>query len=108
MATQGLVTVLKGGRVVMKIITGSDGMHAPKLASKLRSFGRVPALDEAYRFALSLGFGSSASLVVMNERSTFFFGDDELSPLYRETFDQPEFNPRWRQGTADHVEVVTL
>lgn len=108
MATQGLVTVVKDGRVVMKIITGSDGMHAPTLASVLKASRQVPQLEEAYKLALSLGFGSRGSLVVMNETQELFHGDDDLSSLYRETFGQPEFNPRWKQGTADHIEVVVL
>ena len=26
--------------------------------------------------------------------------------LYKETFNDPKFNPRWEQGTADYAEIL--
>lgn len=106
--TQGIVSVVKDGAVRLKIITGSDGMQAPKIAKAIREMGRVPTTDEAYNMAMRLGFGHKHSLVTMNETGERFDGHGELHPLYRSSFADPRFNPRWEQGTADYIEVVEL
>ncbi len=107
MATQGLITVRSGGQVVMKVVTGSDGYNAQILSDLIKA--RWPlSPEDAYQLALSAGFGSSASLVVLTEDSECHQCDDDLSPLYRDTFYQPRFNPRWRNGTADHIIVIDV
>lgn len=109
MATQGLVTVTKGGQVLMKFIAGSDGDAAVDLAAAIREWREPPSpLSNAYDIALAHGFGTKESLVVMNREDVEFRGDEDLDKRYRETFDQPRFNPRWDVGTADYVEVVEL
>lgn len=32
----------------------------------------------------------------------------ERMSLYKETFQDPKFNPRWANGTADYTEVVII
>jgi hypothetical protein len=108
MATQGLVTVRRKGKVALKIVAGCNGMQAAMLARKLRAKKEVPTLKEAYDLAVSTKFGSGECLVVINETGELYKGDEEVGPLYRETFDQPRFNPRWKQGTADHIILVDL
>jgi hypothetical protein len=109
MATQGLVTIVHQGNVVMKFVAGCDGMKASKLAKVLREMAAVPdTLKAAHDLALKLGFGCQNCLVVMNERRARCCGSDRLTRLYRKTFVQPKFNPRWEQGTADHVVVINL
>lgn len=106
--TQGLVTIMKDGKVRMKIVAGGDGDRAAQLAAPIRALGRVPTLDEAYTLAEQVGFGSPGSLVVINETRYKFHGDGRLSKLYRSTFNRPRFNPRWHYGTADHIKVIKL
>ena len=109
MATQGIVTIVRDEKVVMKFIAGCDGMSAGKLARALKKRGTVPKLSEAYNLSRELNFGSPKSLVVMGEkRSKFDRSIGRLPVLYRRTFSQPRFNPRWKDGTADHVKVVEL
>jgi hypothetical protein len=107
--TQGLVTIMQGRNVRMKIVTGCDGMKAKRLSNAIVKLGRVPTLVEAYNLALKLGFGSPSSLVVVGaNRSKFETGAQRLPPLYRKTFNRQGFNPRWKHGTADYIEVVRL
>lgn len=108
MATQGVVTIKHDDKVVMKFVAGCDGMKAPLLARRLRESGEVPSLEAAYDLATKVGFGSESCLVVMDETREVFRGDEDLGPLYRQTFDQAEFNPRWEYGTADYIIVVDL
>ncbi len=105
--TQGLVTVRHNGAVKLKIVAGSDGYNAKRVATAIRKLGRVPTLTEAWTIASQNSFGGSDDLVVMNERDVRTC-THPISRLYRKTFRQAEFNPRWKQGTADHIEVVDI
>lgn len=53
--------------------------------------------------ALENGCGCKECLVVMDSENIIFGGDERMDSLYRETFDDPSFNPRWKIGTADIV-----
>lgn len=107
MATQGLITVCSGNQVVMKIVAGSDGYNAQILSDFIKSRWPLSA-EDAYELALTAGFGSIQSLVVLTADNECHQCDDELPVLYRDTFDQPRFNPRWSQGTADYTIVINV
>lgn len=101
MATQGLVSVVRGGKVVLKVITGCDGYNAKQLASEIKVSPSLD-LDYVYSLALRMGFGGEASLVVMDAERVFYpYDDNEVPARYRETFDNPRFNPRWASGMID-------
>jgi hypothetical protein len=108
MGSQGLVTVTReDGTVLLKAVAGMDGYYAKKLASEVKA--RWPlTVDEVYEIALRFKFGTPRCLAVITEKETKFEGDYDLSELYQSTFDQPRFNPRWKHGTADHIEVVVV
>ena len=111
MSTQGLVTVKSGDKVLIKVVAGCDGMNARKLANRLKKAWPV-SIQEAYKMALETKFGDEACLVVITDSEAIFEGepyeDKELGFLYRETFQQPRFNPRWKLGTADHIVVIDV
>lgn len=108
MATQGVVSVLSGGRVLMKLVAGIDGDLAQEVATELEACWPL-TVDEAYDLALNIGFGFEYSLVVQTEEGIRHCdGDGRLKDRYYETFQDPRFNPRWRRGTADHVVVVEV
>ncbi|MFH1367239.1 MAG: hypothetical protein ABIH38_04640 [Patescibacteria group bacterium] len=107
MATQGLVTVVHAGKVVMKIVVGSNGMKAQTLAKRVKNAWPVSA-EKAYEIAVETGFGCQNCRVVITPTRTLFYGDGGLRPLYRKTFQQPCFNPRWKYGTADHIIVINV
>ena len=107
MATQGLVTVQLSGRVIMKVVAGCDGDQAQELAYRMQNFWPM-SIDEVHALALSVGFGNPECLVVITDNAVCYNGADEIGPLYRATFSQPRFNPRWEHGTCDHVAVMNV
>ena len=113
MATQAVVSLTDDqGRTLFKVVAGSDGANASKLAAKLRRLSTWPTLRRMYDLAAACELGSSKCLVVMTPRESLYNPDDEepdeLGPRYRETFSFPLVNPRWECGLADHAIVVTL
>ncbi len=115
MATQGMVTIVNGERVAMKIVVGCDGYNAIKVADAVRQLGRVPNLVRAQQIARSQNFGCEKCRVIINETKTLpsvkvLEEDDgeELAQRFRQTFRRRRFNSRWERGTADHIEVVTF
>lgn len=111
MATQGILSVVQNGEVALKIIAGDNGMVMPTLREKIETeisqIQKIPSLDIAYHLALGLGM-STKSLVVMNKAGVKHQTGERLHRRYRRTFNKPEFNPRWKQGIADYIEVITL
>ncbi len=113
MATQGLVTIRKAGAVVMKFVAGSDGQHAEKLAQWLNTHGVPATLIEAQELALARNFGSRDTLVVVDTDLVRYQDDEypdlpEQESLYRKTFEDPAFNPRWSLGIADYTVIIDL
>jgi hypothetical protein len=113
--TQGLVIVLKDGKVIAKIIAGCCGMNAKRLAQSIKE--NRPWPDELYTRAVQYDFGCSACLVVMcrgeaTRIKTLQHSEQIESGTfeadYWATFDDPKWNPRWKRGTAPYVEVVEL
>lgn len=107
MATQGLVTIKIKERVVMKVVAGCNGSKAKKVARQLRKVWPI-TIEEAYQLALKNSFGCVECLVVITTSNIKFEGDDKVSRLYRSTFQKERFNPRWKQGTADLIVVVSI
>lgn len=95
----------------MKIIAGCDGHNAQKVANRLQKYQWPISVKDVYRSALIIGFGRSDCLVVITE-TEYYAGhdsdDDHIPLLFRETLQQPEFNPCWEQGTADYVVIVDV
>jgi hypothetical protein len=107
MATQGIVSLVKNGAVALKCVAGCDGYNAPKVADWLRE---NPDADgrAVYRACIDVGFGCRDCLVVLTPNFHVAECENDLSPLYRKTFLDPRFNPRWDCGLAAHVEVVSV
>jgi len=105
--TQGLISVTHNDEVVMKIVVGCNGYHFKKVVKQLKGEWPV-SLERAYEIALENDFGSENCLVVMDGNSEIFKGDEDHSPLYRETFADPNFNPRWECGLTDKFEILKV
>lgn len=109
MATQGIVSIVKDGKVIFKCIAGWEGMKAKNLAEEVK---KIPfedlGCDLLYQLCQKTGFGSIESLVVQSENNFCFKGDEDLGPSYKdkEKFNDPKFNPRLESGFADHVKIV--
>jgi hypothetical protein len=108
MGTQAIVSLVdeKKGKTIVKIITGRDGHNAGKVAKWLKKNPNA-SLQEIYDFARTQ-FDSPSSLIVMNKTDFIYEDDDELPADYWNTFDNPEWNPRWHYGTADYIRTVKI
>ncbi|MBI5071848.1 hypothetical protein HZB93_03090 [Candidatus Falkowbacteria bacterium] len=92
----------------MKVVAGCDGQLAKKIAEELRAAWPVNA-SQAHAIARKSGFGCANCLVVVTESGIVLCGENwDLPAIYRETFQQPDFNPRWRDGSVDFLEIVDL
>lgn len=112
MSTQGIVSIVSNGKTLIKAIAGDNGFQAPLLAERIRK-ERLVTARQVYKAAQELRFGCDDCLIVMDEwgevgHEDALDGLHEHQPLYRQTFDKPEFNPRWSHGTADNVELVDI
>jgi len=105
MATQGIVSIVNGEKVVFKCVAGCNGMTATETANKLKALTN-PTLDEVYDVCLENDFGCDDCLVVQSETEHKDRDGEGLSQLYTDKFNDAEFNPRWESGIASHVEVI--
>lgn len=107
MGTQAVVSLVVAGKVRLKAICGVNGRAAHELASWLASHQDATA-SMLFQQARALRFGGDDDLVVMDHETVISECDDDLSALYRDTFDDACFNPRWACGMADHHLVVSF
>lgn len=113
--TNGVLSILEHGKMAMKIVCGCDGYNAPILKRTIEKLGRVPSPTEAYDLAWHDGVGCDDCLLIVTPDEVWYHrhkldrletADGESLALYRATFNDPQFNPRWKQGLADYVEVI--
>lgn len=107
MGTQAVVSLVSAGKVRLKAICGVNGQAAHKLASWLASHEEATA-SMLFRQARELRFGGDDDLVVMDHETVISECDDDLPALYRDTFADACFNPRWACGMADYHIVVSF
>lgn len=107
MATQAVVSLVRKSHTFIKAICGCDGYNAEKLAKIIKD-NKFDNIKNIYKIALENKFGCRECLVVMDDKNVIFKGDENVGPLYRETFDNPSFNPRWKSGIADHVIILKI
>ena len=111
MGTMGLVTVRDTEKVLMKIVVGTDGMRVKQMAKMIRTFirknGRHPIIREAVDMAKAVHFGSENDRIVITADS-HYSECGQPGQLYRDTFDQPKFNPRWDIGITEFYQEVNI
>ncbi len=105
--TQGMITITKGGIVLFKIVAGCDGYNVTRLAKNIKGMEGPLTRGRLYEAAITEGFGCKDCLVVMDLRSHNFHGG-ELPTLYRQTFNQAKFNPRWDSGKVERYAKIEL
>lgn len=105
MTTQAVISIVKSGHTFIKIVCGCEGYNSEKLA-KIIEDKRLDNIQNIYNVALENKFGCRYCLVVMDDNDMIFKGDEKPSSLYRKTFDNPSFNPRWKCGIADDVIIL--
>ena len=122
MATQGLVTVIKGGKVVAKVVVGCNGFNAVILAQAIVQHGKFDHLFLS-KSAEANGFGCPDCRIIAGvlpdkpEHVSVYGGvyagvyggdNDPQTALVRQTFHLRNFNPRWSRGTCDRVWIADL
>jgi len=107
MATQAVISIVKNDHTIIKIVCGFNGYNAEKLVEIIKN-GQFGKIQDIYDIALKNKFGCKECLVVMDNNKIIFKGDGYVGSLYREKFDDPSFNPRWKNGTADYVIVLKV
>jgi hypothetical protein len=111
MTTQAVISLVKKDHTFIKIVCGCNGHNAEKLVKIIKDCQLEKIqnkIKDIYKIALENKFGCRECLVVMDNENIVFKGHDELEPLYRETFDNPSFNPRWKSGMADSTTILKI
>jgi len=111
MATQGILSITKKGKMHIKVVAGSNGGEIPQFAEWLKE--NSTASTEAIWTKAKALFGTDSLVMQTSAESALYEGDfepptlDEDS-LYFQTFNDPEFNPRWAEGIAEYTEIIDI
>jgi hypothetical protein len=113
MGTQAVISIVEDGKVKFKLVAGCNGQITPKLVKLIKKHNTLAkkckiteTLEDMLLLAQNEDFGCPDCLVVMDSKRILGQEVENVGMLYRETFDKPEFNPRWENGTADYVRVI--
>ena len=112
MATQGIRSIVdKNGNTVYKIIVGCSGNKetVDRVINKLKEQETLD-ISKVYAIALLNKLGCRDCLIVMDKSELLYKGrdcDSDFS-LYFTTFNNPVFNPRWKYGTVDTIEIIHI
>ena len=107
MASNGVISLISGNKVVMKIIAASGGENITEAVSVIRKNWPIN-IFRAYDIALNLQFGSSDSLVVMDIKKIYYLGPGSLTDKYRKTFNAPRFNPYNKKGGDSYTVIIDI
>lgn len=107
MGTLGLLSITRGEKVAMKIVTGADGARIHDLAKDIRSSRVLPDLKSAVELCRVYGL-DGPSVIVQIPGMAWRVEDNnqcdvsDIGERYNSTFHIPNFNPRWDCGLSDH------
>lgn len=111
MATQGIISIVKENKVIFKCVAGCNGYNASDTANALKKLNpKEYDLKTIYDVCLINNFGCAHGCLTVQSENDFmaFDKDDELPELYKEKFNDPNFNPRWKHGIAAHTEIIKI
>lgn len=114
MATNGLVSIVKDGKTLMKVTAGFNGYEAPVLRALIESnLEKATSPSEVFLMAQQVGFGCKECLVLMyDDGKTCLYDESELFESEMKTlatnFDNPYWNGRSTTGYADYIEIINL
>lgn len=106
--TQGLISVIRKGRVVMKIAVACGGQNESLLIARLLEKQWPFTIDTARQLAIECKFGCTCCLVVMTPSEVSFLGKGELSPIWRRTFGHRWFNPHGEAKPEDSAALLRV
>lgn len=107
MATQAIISIVKDDKVLFKCVAGCNGMVAPNVATKLKQLVN-PTITQVYDTCLKNDFGCDDCLIVQSENEHLDKYGEDLPKLYKDKFNDTQFNPRWECGIASYIEVVEI
>jgi len=109
MATQGIISIVKGDKVILKCVAGCDGYNAHDAAIAIKKANKYD-LKTIYDICLRNNFGCYHGCLIVQSENDFmtFDKEDPLPELYIEKFNDPNFNPRWERGTASYTEIINI
>lgn len=91
----------------MKAVCGCGGHNVKKLSDEINKIKSVTK-EEMYKIALLVGFGCEKCLVVQDAVGVEKSNPDDVGELYRQKFNDPNFNPRWECGLVAEKIVMEL
>jgi hypothetical protein len=117
MSHNGLVSVIVGGTVRLKIIVRTKGENVALVAEEVQGLGRLPSREEAYSIAVRHDFGADYDRVVMDADDAMYHTVSGglvdgpgprilLHRSYRDTFRKPRSHPCVAGGECDYARVV--
>lgn len=108
MGTQGVVSLVRDGQVIVKAVCGCGGYRAEDLAREIITHG-ISTAPLVYDAARKIEFGCIDCLTVMDGYGAIFYGAQPEPPdRYIETLQDPQFNPRWELGTVGCLFIVPV
>ena len=108
MSTQGVLSIVRGDKVVVKLVTGCDGYFIHDVAKALNESLTVNP-HNIMRMAKECGLGGSSLIVQWTPGDYICDGPMEKLPdLYAKKFNDPTFNPRGSRGTAAHTVLIRV
>ncbi len=111
MGTNGIVSVVKDRKVIVKAVAGCNGFNAYKL-KRLIMVSQAGTVASVVAAAHAVQFGCPDCLVVFTSdgQGVNLPDDDDPEGLnrYLQTFSDTEFNPRWARGEASYKVVADL
>lgn len=110
--TQGLLSIVDDqDRVIIKAVSGANGQDVGKAAKAIKAMKGQPGIVEVFKACQEAGM---AVLIVMDHNGNVL-GDEyamedvgPLPDLYYSKFGDPNFNPRWENGTAAYTEIIKI
>lgn len=112
MGKQGMISIIKDGNVITKIISGCNGNNTEIVVKEIIQYmshgGDPECLEDIYRISEEKDMGCIDCLIVMSKDKFLYKGLEDISNLYKEEFEDPKFNPRWECGIAGILFIIPV
>jgi len=111
MATQGMLVICTKRGVQIKMVVGCNGYQIDELVKHLME-NKLSSPHEVFEAAKEFHFGCENCRVLLYRYKkgieVMKDTDEEIKPLYFQTFYDSFFNPRWQSGYIEHRFVIRI
>jgi len=110
MSTNGMISIVKNGETIVKVIAGCDGYNAESATQEIIEYIAMGGedLEDIYEIAVEKKFGCKDCLTVLGKKRSLCKGYSSEPISYRETFDDPQFNPRNKDGSVEYLFIIPM